>query len=162
MDILMASKLLDKHIQQAEAVLALRDILAVAKNTDRLSREAEVVLKRRQETIAQADARIDELLKNEAVVKARADKIIKDAVDKAAATSADAVVRFNADEVRRKKAIADLESLKQIAMGDLEKVRGELAVANKELRQARGEKMTALNEKANIVESMKKLAGTVR
>ena len=162
MDILMASKLLDKHIQQAEAVLALRDILAVAKNTDRLSREAEVVLKRRQETIAQADARIAELLKNEAVVKARADKIIKDAVDKAAATSADAVARFNADEVRRKKAIADLESLKQIAMQDLEKVRGELAVANKELRQARGEKMTAINEKANIVESMKKLAGTVR
>lgn len=158
----MASKLLDKHIQQAEAVLALRDILAVAKSTDRLSREAEVVLKRRQETIAQADARIAELLKNEAVVKARADKIIKDAVDKAAATSTDAVSRFNADEVRRRKAIADLESLKQIAMQDLEKVRGELAVANKELRQARGEKMTALNEKANIVESMKKLAGTVR
>lgn len=162
MDILMASKLLDKHIQQAEAVLALRDILAVAKNTDRLSREAEVVLKRRQETISQADARIAELAKTEAVVKARADKIIKDAVDKATATSADAVARFNADEVRRRKAIADLESLKQIAMADLEKVRGELAVANKELRQARGEKMTAINEKANIVESMKKLAGTVR
>lgn len=162
MDIAMASKLLDKVILQAEATLALRDILAVAKNTDRLSKEAEVVLKRRQETIAQADARIAELLKNEAVVKARADKIIKDAVDKAASTSAEAVARFNADEVRRRKAIADLESLKQIAMGDLEKVRGELAVANKELRQARGEKMTAINEKANIVESMKKLAGTVR
>lgn len=162
MDIAMASKLLDKVILQAEATLALRDILAVAKNTDRLSREAEVVLKRRQEAIAQADARLAELAKAEAAAKARAEKIVNDAIEKAAATSAEAVARFNADEVRRRKAIADLESLKQIAMGDLEKVRGELAVANKELRQARGEKMTAINEKANIVESMKKLAGTVR
>lgn len=162
MDIAMASKLLDKAILQAEAIVALREVLAVAKNTDRLSKEAEVVLKRRQDAIAQADARLAELAKEAAAAKARADKIIKDAVDKAAATAAEAAARFSADEIRLRKAISDLESLKQNAMAELEKVRGDLAVANKELRQARGEKMTALNEKANIVESMKKLAGTVR
>lgn len=162
MDIAMASKLLDKVILQAEATLALRDILAVAKNTDRLSKEAEVVLKRRQETIAQADARIAELAKSEAAAKARAEKIVNDAIEKAAATSAEAVARFSADEARRRKAISDLEALKQIAIKDLEKVRGDLAVANKELRQARAEKTNALTEKANIVENMKKLAGSVR
>lgn len=136
MDLTQASSLIERHVAQAEAILALRDILAVAKNTDRLSREADIVLKRKQESIAQADKRIAELAKSEAAAKDRAEKIVRDAIQQATKDAKDAKARLEADLSRLRADVLKATSERSALVAEIASLNAEVTIKRK--RKANG------------------------
>ena len=130
MDNASALRVIDRIIQQHEAIVQLRDILVVARNAERYLKESDAVIKRKTDEIAALDDAIAKRKADEASVRERADTLIRNGVAQASAVRAEAKKDADDERARKNEDIAK-------ANARLEDIRQQIAKAQTELESAK-------------------------